>query len=137
MSRDNNFVFDDHNYLQISTTAMDTMMAPCFANLFMASNEETLIDNSSLKPLLYVRCIEDVFMILTHGREEHEKLTTGANTTHPSKKITTEISSTSLPFLDVLLSVTVCGIQTSLYRRKKDCLTYLMYYNFHSHHIKS
>ena len=35
----NNFVFDDHDYLQISGTAMGTKMAPCFANIFMASIE--------------------------------------------------------------------------------------------------
>ena len=47
----NNFVFDDHGYLQTSGTAMGTKMAPCFANLFMASFEQTFIDNSPLTPL--------------------------------------------------------------------------------------
>ena len=108
-----NSVFDDHSYLQTSGTAMGTKMAPCFANLFMASIEQTLIDNSSLTPLFYVRFIYDIFFIWTHGSEELEQFKTRANSTHPSIKFTTEISSTSLPYLDVLGSVTETGIKTS------------------------
>ena len=66
----NNFVLDDHNYLQTSRTAMGTKMAPCFANLLMASIEQTFIDNSPLTPLFYVRFIDDIFTIWTHGSEE-------------------------------------------------------------------
>ena len=62
-----NFVFDDHNYLQTSGTAMGTMMAPCLANIFMASIEQTFIDNSPLMPLIYMRFIDDILMIWTHG----------------------------------------------------------------------
>ena len=57
----NNFVFDDHSYLQTRGTAMGTKMAPCFANLFMASIEQTFIDNSPLTPLFYVPFIDDIF----------------------------------------------------------------------------
>ena len=132
-----NFVFDDHSYLQISGTATGTKMAPCFANIFMASIEQTFIDSSPLTPLFYVRFFDDIFMIWTHGSEELEQFTTRANSTHPSIKFTTEISSTSLPFLDVLVSVTDTGIKTSLYRKPTDRPTYLMYCSFHPHHIKS
>ena len=93
-----NFVFDDHDYLQTSGTAMGTKMAPCFANIFMASIEQTFIDSSPLTPLFYVRFVDDIFMIWTHGSEELEQFTTRANSTHLSMKFTTEISSTSLPF---------------------------------------
>ena len=102
---------------------MGTKMAPCFANIFKASIEQTFID--------------DIFMIWTHGSEELEQFTTRANSTHPSMKFTTEISSTSLPFLDVLVCVTETGIKTSLYRKPTDRPTYLMYCSFHPHHIKS
>ena len=85
----NNFVFDDHSYLQTSGTAMGTKMAPCFANIFMASTEQTFNDNSPLTPLFYVRFIDDIFMIWTHGSEELEQFTTRANSTHPSMKFTT------------------------------------------------
>ena len=85
----NNFVFDDHDYLQTSGTAMGTKMAPCFANIFMASIEQTFIDSSPLAPLFYVRFIDDIFMIWTHGSEELEQFITRANSTHPSIKFTT------------------------------------------------
>ena len=69
----NNFVFDDHDYLQTSGTAMGTKKAPCFANIFMASIEQTFIDSSPLTPLFYVRFIDDIFMIWTHESEELEQ----------------------------------------------------------------
>ena len=67
-----NFVFDDHNYhLQTCGRVMLTKMEPCFANLFMASIEQTFIDNSQLTALFYVRFIDDILMILTHGSEKN------------------------------------------------------------------
>ena len=133
----NNLVFDDHSYLQTSGTAMGMKIAPCFANIFMASIEQTLIDNSPLTPLFYVRFINDIFLIWTHGIEELEQFTTRANSTLPSMKFTTEISSTRLHFLDVLVGVTETGIKTSLYRKPTDRTAYLMYCSFHPHHVKS
>ena len=53
------FVFDDHSYLQTSGTAMGTKMAPCYANLFMASIKQTFIVNSPLTPIFHVRFIDD------------------------------------------------------------------------------
>ena len=103
----------------------------------MASIEQTFIDNSPLTPLFYVWIIGDIFMIWTHGSEDLEQFTTSANSTHPSIKFATEISSTSLPFLDVLLCVKETGTKTSLYRKPTDRPTYLMYCSFQPHHIKS
>ena len=120
--------------MQPSGTAKGTKMAPCFANKFMESIEQTFIDNSPLTPLFYVRFIDDILMIWTHGCEE---FTTRVNSTHPCTKFTTEISSTSLPFLDVLVCVTEAGIKTSPYRRPTDRPTYPMYCCFHPHHINS
>ena len=84
-----NFVFEDHNYLQISGTAMGTKIVSCFAKLFMASIEQTFIDNSPLTSLFYVRFIDDIPIIWNHRSEELEKFTTRANSTHPSMTFTT------------------------------------------------
>ena len=56
----NNFVFDDHSYLLTSGTAMVTKMATFYANIFMASIEQTLFDNSPLTPSFYVRFIDNI-----------------------------------------------------------------------------
>ena len=69
----------------------------------MASIEQSFIDNSPLTPLFYVRLIDDIFVISTHVGEELEQFATRAKSTHPSMKFSTEISSTSLPFLGVLV----------------------------------
>ena len=116
---------------------MVTKMAPCFANIFMASIEQTFIDNSPLTHLFYVRFIDDIFMIWTHGSEELEQFTNRDKTTRPSMKFTTKISSTSLPFLDVLVRVKETGINKSLFRKPTDRPTYVMYCSFHPQHIKS
>ena len=116
---------------------MGTKMAPCLASLFMASTEQTFIANSLLTPLFYVRFIDDIFMIWCHGSEELEQFTAIANSIHSSMKFTTKISSTSLPFLDVQVSVTEVGIKTSLFGKPTDRPTYLMYCSLQPHHIKS
>ena len=103
----------------------------------MASIEQTFIDTSPQTPLFHVRFNDDIIMIWTHGGEELEQFKTRANSTHPSIKFTTEISSNSLPFLDVHVCVTDTGIKTSLYRKPTDRPTYLIYRSFHPHHIKS
>ena len=103
----------------------------------MVSIELTFIDNLPHKRLFYVRFIDDIFMILTHGRQELEHFTTGANSTHPSIKFTIGIFFTSTPFLDVLVSVTAIGNKTSLYRISTVRPNYHMYCSFHLHHIKS
>ena len=76
-------------------------------------------------------------MIWAHGSEELEQLTSRANFAHPSMKFNTEISSTSIPFLDVLVSVTDTGIKTTQYRKPTDRPIYLTCCSFHPHHIKS
>ena len=85
----NNFVFDENSYLPTSGTAIGTKMAPCLANLFMTSIEQTFNDNSPLTPLFHVRFIDDIFMIWTHGSEELELFTIIANSSNPSLKFTT------------------------------------------------
>ena len=76
-------------------------------------------------------------MIWTHGSEALEQFATRANSTNTSIKFTTEIPSTSLPFLYVLASVCDTSIKTSLYRKPNDRPNYIMYCSFHPHHIKS
>ena len=49
----NNFSSNNEHYLQKHGTAMETRMAPSYANLFMGKFEQQAIDNSLLKPFIW------------------------------------------------------------------------------------
>ena len=50
---------------------MGTKMAPQYANIFMANLEEKVLQNIHInKPLLYLKYIDDIFLLWTHGEEE-------------------------------------------------------------------
>ena len=47
----NNFDFNGKHYLQVGGTAMGTRVAPTYANLLMASLDESKLYNNRLQPL--------------------------------------------------------------------------------------
>ena len=59
----NYFIFNKRIYRQIQGTAMGTRMAPSYANIFMKYVEMQMIDTSPKKPTLWLRFIDDIFMI--------------------------------------------------------------------------
>ena len=59
----NYFKFNKRIYRQIQGTAIGTRMAPSYANIFMKYVEMQLIDTSPKKPTLWLRFIDDIFMI--------------------------------------------------------------------------
>ena len=48
---------------------MGTRMAPNYAIIFMHSVEEEILKNTTLKPRIWRRFIDDVFIVWTHGKE--------------------------------------------------------------------
>ena len=50
---ENSFQFNGENCLQIHGTAMDTKMAVAIANIFMAKVETEILNQSTLKPLVW------------------------------------------------------------------------------------
>ena len=49
---------------------METKMAPHYVNIFMANLEENFLQNTHNNFLLYLRYIDDIFLLWTHGEEE-------------------------------------------------------------------
>ena len=58
-----NFTFNFDHYLQTGGTAMDTALAPNYANLFMDRFEIKALTGYPLKPLAWKRFSDDIFMI--------------------------------------------------------------------------
>ncbi|KAJ7341595.1 hypothetical protein JRQ81_005891 [Phrynocephalus forsythii] len=86
----NYFSFDNKNYLQINGTAMGTLMAPQYANIFMADLEQRFLNHCTQKPLLYLRYIDDIFLIWTHGEQSLKKFHQDFNSFHPNINLTLE-----------------------------------------------
>ena len=61
--QENSFRFNGSDYLQTHGTAMGKKMAVAFANVFMAKIERQILRQSSKKPLVWKRYIDDVFSL--------------------------------------------------------------------------
>ena len=79
---------------------MGTKMAVSFANLFMAAVETEILSNSTKKPLVWKRYIDDVFSLWNIGIEEINGFIEQANRYHPTIRFTAEISDKEIIFLD-------------------------------------
>lgn len=110
---------------------MGTKMAPSFANLFMASLEQPLLEASPKKPAFYVRYIDDIFLIWSHGLQELLKFKDFVNSFHNTIKFTMEYSQSHLPFLDTVVHLTGSCIETSLFTKPTDSHCYLQFESFH------
>ena len=58
---------DKEHYLRLHGTAMGTRMTPSYVNLFMGHLEERLLNYVDDKPDIWLRFIDDVFMVWPFG----------------------------------------------------------------------
>ncbi|XP_065445349.1 uncharacterized protein LOC135982467 isoform X2 [Chrysemys picta bellii] len=131
----NHFRFGDNLYLQVSGTAMGTRMAPQYANIFMADLEQRFLSSRPLVPLLYLRYIDDIFIIWTHGKEALEEFHLDFNNFHPTINLSLDQSTQEIHFLDTTVQISDGHINTTLYRKPTDRYTYLHASSFHPRHI--
>ena len=92
---------------------MGTRMGPSYANLFLGKFEHNALLRASYKPYLWLRFIDDIFMIWTEGLEKLEVFVDYFNdNSHSSIKFTCTNSFNNIPFLDVMVSVKDGFIET-------------------------
>ena len=78
-------------------------MAVAFANLFMAEIETKLLHQSSIKPRVWKRQIDEVFSLWDVRKQDIDLFIEQANTFYPTIKFTAEISETEITFLDTIV----------------------------------
>ena len=88
------------------------------------------------KSLLYLRYIDDIFLIWTGTKEELEKLMNHLNKIHPSIKFDYENSNKEINFLDTIVYKRGKSLQTRLYRKKSDRQNYLHHKSEHPKSLK-
>ena len=79
-------------------------MAPAFASLFLGKLEKDFVDQCSLTPTVWLRFLNDIFMIWDHSLAELEDFINRLNSFRPTIKFTHTVSDTSVSFLDVNIS---------------------------------
>ena len=152
--KNNLFEFNGETYQQISGTAIGTKFAPPYACIFMDKVEREIIDAQELKPWLWLRYIDDVFFIWTHGAESLHNFMDALNQAHDTIKFTFEISQEDMPrdyvgpkhlkllphpginFLDLRLTLDKGKILNDLYCKPTDCHQYLSFTSCHPPHVK-
>ena len=127
----NYFTFNGKMYLQKQGTAMGTRMAPNYAIIFVHSVEQEILKNSKLKPMIWQRFIDDIFIIWTHGEDKLEEFLDYINEAHETIKFTAEYSTIEVAFLDTLVYKLNGNLATKVYHKKTDDKMYLHYNSAH------
>ena len=94
---------------------MRTKMAPQYANIFMSNLEENFLQNTHNKPLIYLRYIDDIFLLWTHGEEKLLQFYKDFNSEDPD--VTLNHSTEEVNFLDTTVKLKNNTLQTSLYKK--------------------
>jgi hypothetical protein len=138
--KNNYFSFNNQFYLQTMGTAMGTRMAPSFANIFLYYLEGNLLSSppNNLKPLLWKRYIDDIFMIWPHGIDTLNEFINYINDYHTTIKFQFSSSSTQINFLDTTIYLTKEGrLESTIYTKPTDSNLLLHYTSHHPNKCKS
>ena len=101
--KNNFFQFDSIVKQQISGTAIGTKFTPPYASIFKDKVEIDFLETQAMKPLVWLRYIEDIFFVWNESEEKFENFLENLNNIHPNLKFTSEKSKKSADFLDVKL----------------------------------
>ncbi|GJQ73860.1 hypothetical protein Trydic_g18797 [Trypoxylus dichotomus] len=83
---------------------MEAPLSLIIANIFMEDFETRALDSAKYKPKLWLRYVNDSFVIWTHGEDKLHDFLSHLNSIHPKIKFTMESANQNqLPFLHVLV----------------------------------
>ena len=84
---------------------MGSPMAPTYPNIFMAMLEQKLLKEAleGLIPIEWIRFIDDIFAIWTHGLDKLQTFLSYINRSHTTIKFEYTFSAQSVNFLDTTI----------------------------------
>lgn len=125
----NIFKFNDKYFKQTKGIAMSTICGPTLANLYLSNLEKHWLQ--IMKPIFYVRFIDDIFIILSH---ELDKIHFESFFINLKINI---CSGDSVNFLDLVISIDkLCNnLNFSLFIKKTNTFQYLLSNSNHPYSI--
>ena len=131
------FRFNDCFYEQKDGTAMGSPLSPVVANIFMEDFEGTALVTCDLPPKLWLRYVDDTFVVWQHGENHLGEFLEHLNGLHTRIDFTMEEEvSGKLPFLDVLVERKDNRLTTDIYRKPTNTNRYLNYRSSHHPRVK-
>ena len=107
------------------------LLSPVLASIYMEYSEEMALGSTSLKPSMWLRYLNDIFILWSH-QEDVQTLLDHVNSIRSSIQFTMEKEQgNKLSFLDVLVAYTEQIFRSFVYRKPTFTGQYL---NFNSHH---
>ena len=116
---------------------MGTKMAPSYANIFMGILEKQMLSTYPHKPFIYFRYIDDIFMIWTDGEDSLNTFLEPCNKQNKHIKFQPTGTGTTVPFLDVSVTLKNGKLHSDLYCKPTDKHQYLYYTSCHPKHTKN
>ena len=98
--------------------------------------EIDFLETQTVRPLLWLKYIDNVFFIWTESEEKLEEFLENLKNLHTSLKFTSEKSKKSVNFLDVTVSFIDQNLKIDLYCNPTNCPQFLDFNSAHPIHIK-
>lgn len=116
---------------------MGSSLSPVLANIFMEWMENRILNKSVNKPKLWLRYVDDTFVIWPHGKVNLDTFLEVLNNEEETIKFTVEIEKDKkLPFLDVLVNREDNQINTTVFRKPTHTGQYINKFSNHPDHVK-
>ena len=117
---------------------MGTICAPAYANIFMAEFEQKYVyPLIKDKSILFLRYIDDIFMVWTKSEKQLKDFMSELNQKHPSIKFDYKFDCKQIEFLDTLVYIDQQNkLQTTLFRKSSDRQNFLNAKSEHPYSLK-
>ena len=143
--KSNTFRFGNKYHRQITGTALGTLMAPNYADLFMENFEQNLLRDYSqktrLSPLIRLRFINDIFFVWTGNKGSLDHFISFTQSYSKSKhmkskiKFEVHLSTNEVHILDIKVSLNYGKLRTILFTKPIDSHFYVNNSSCHPSHV--
>ena len=130
----NYFKFNNICYRQRMGTAMGSSMAPASASLFMGKFEMDFMKICSEKPTLWLRFLDDIFMVWTHSLDKLHEFIKCLKNFHPYIKFTYD---KSIFFLMWTFCYRIITSSTCVHVKSTNIYQYVEYSSCHPRACKN
>ena len=134
----NGFEFNGKHYLQVNGTAMGTIMAPTYANIFLRGKEEGKLFTNPLhqNAQLYKRYIDDILVVYDNQHNDISNYIKAMREAFAPLELTVHVGRERTPFLDLELEIVSNTIQHTIYKKPHSNQEYIPATSLHPQHIK-